>query len=162
MAAELQLGATHFEAVGRLGNASGVEVGAAGSRGAAHGAVGHITRAEPVVGPTVLQLTIDLQLEVAIGAADEEAIVVARGGGRSLEAGAGVSVREDVLHHAADLVRALLGQPLVAVLRLQLGDLLLELGDLGHGIGVRLDGSGEGRAGQRSAREETNKLCKTH
>jgi len=144
VAAELQLGATHFEAVRSLRDALSIE-----ALEAIGCAVGHVTRAEPVVGPAVLQLTIDLQLEVAIGATDEEAVVVARGGGGGLQAGAAVGIGQHILHHAANLLRALLGQPLVLRLRLHLGELLFQLGDLGQHIGAAVVGRGKRAGGDR-------------
>ena len=107
---------------------------------------------------------VDLQRVVAIGAGDEEAVVVAgRRAASLLEAGAGVGIGQDVLDDAADLVRALFGEPLFALITFEGCDFGLKLRNLGGGVIVPLDGCvAHAREREGRAREEPNKLGQTH
>ena len=73
-----------------------------------------------------LDQPVHLQLEAPIRACQEEAIVPSGGHGILSQAGARIGVGDHVGHHAADLVGALLAQPLLALDRLQLAHLAFQ------------------------------------
>ena len=76
------------------------------------------------VGEAGLHLPADVDAEIAVGAGEEEVSVVARGGAVVAERAARRGVAQDVADDPADLAGALLGKPGLAVLGLEVLDLL--------------------------------------